>query len=228
MHETPEVRHRPRPGSIILGLLVVTIAATAGYLVGSLRETTESKALALPIVEQSQLEPAWASALRSELNALREEVRMSRAIPESRTPANTGSTSEVGPRVDLARLDAAIARLEARTKLSAQAARSPPEPRLLERLAHEASRFEWQAVGGFTNAAGYDEWLRESQEALTRSHRLWTMEDVLQAYGSPDKSTGSMVSYAVRSLDSETSVVLQFWFEGDRVTNAQVDTGSPR
>ena len=37
MHELPEVRHRPRPGSIFLGLLVVTIVGTAGYLLGSLR-----------------------------------------------------------------------------------------------------------------------------------------------------------------------------------------------
>ncbi len=231
MHELPEVRHRPRPGSIFLGLLVVTIVGTAGYLLGSLRAGGEPKLPAQPIAEESRRDPDWVSTILSELAALREEVRQAKVATTSRMPVTAASAPEAEPRADIARLDAAIARLEARTNLSAQAARSPVDPQLLERLARESIRFEWNAIDGFTDGAGFEKWSQAASEELTRSHGLWTLEDTLQAYGSPHSFRGSMgnrtVTYAVRALDSETSVLVRFWFEGDRVTVVQVETGSP-
>jgi hypothetical protein len=183
-------------------------------------------------LQRAAPEPEWLLGLQADVHALGEQLRNVPRAASDRAPATTVHDDSAALQALLSRLEAQIALLES-AAVTAHAAPAGGPPKLLERLDRDSQKFPWGPETGFVG--DLDAWTNDLQKELTRSHKLWTLDQVLSIYGAPwsvQESNGiiSQLEYPFRRLDDTTSLGLVFRFASERVVEAYVfamDT-SPR
>ncbi len=200
---------RWRNASLVLGVGLLVAVAVIGYLLGTTASPVEPVIPREPMVGVAPDTRAM-DTLHAEFRELRDELSRVRPERDVRTPAvPTLDTNERLIAV-LERLEAAIGRLEPG---QAQSASRPRDAALIGRLDRELALH--QPVPAMEEGSGAIwEWMNDRSRELTAQHALWSVDDVIAAYGRPTHVESDNVSitlrYEIRRLDEDRGVELRF------------------
>ncbi len=219
---------RQRPWVFVLGFASLIAAGVVGYLTGS----SPSKPDRVLVPEATPRSPAEygrdIADLQAELRGLREDLQHSVSVRDVRTPAHPTNVNDATLLAAIERLELSVARLEG------SKSRSPiraDDPALVARLGQELDRLSHEPPPGDDPSDVLIEWINARTDDLTSQHLLWTIDDVLAAYGRPTSAEGSqgevVLHYDVRPWDPKRFVELQFTTSSSRVMYATVTWHPP-
>jgi hypothetical protein len=206
---------------LVAGIFAGTGAFALGFALGSRTEPRASESVETTRAVQREPHPDL-TPLRDELRRLREEFERFAAARHERVPVATTVENDS--------LDALRRAVEALADSSrAPSARSDalssmktPMPELIARLGREyaalappypgreAGSEEWKQW-----QAWWDPWSDAKRKQIASAHSLWTPEDVIAAYGRPDRiepDARPNLCYTIARA-SNVDVQLQFQFD---------------
>jgi hypothetical protein len=219
-----EATPRRRPGSTLLGFGLVLATGVIGYLLGSQRTPADAHLANLSPASSQSPGAKEFEELRSELRELRDQLQQRDApVGGGRVPAGT-------PDDRLSRLLSAIEKLDAQTSRleggGVQAAKQPPNPQLLPSLAVEAKASLLRPSEQDDSSTAFNDWSEARSKELHEVHLLWTIDDIVAAYGRPSKVeevSGQLVlRYDIVPLDNEREAEIAFWTLATRVIHTSV------
>jgi hypothetical protein len=203
MNSSPPSNSTRSRSSILIGVLLAPVLLAVGYTSGRAVRSSESESAPLqPPAAQHSARAAESPQILEELHALHEELRTLREelerVRSERTPAAPSSdeSARLARRIEALEADRGSPR-DRRGDVLAKL--RTPEPDLFARLVREYDARPLHNPND-PNDDAYDQWMseweRKVRDQLTLAHQLWHADDVLVAYGRPDKvETGRRLTY---------------------------------
>lgn len=220
---------------ILLGIVAGGACVAVGFWLG--------RSAPVPLPESPALSPETPRTAANPQELVDEIRRLHEAIERlalSPPAASTSDRSVVGqPTNAIAELQHSIDELRlltARTTSSSTASpNSPPRPPhsdLMPRLARELAARPENFADDNATLERWSNWFNEKSEQLTKSHLLWTLDDVLAEYGRPrtasPMNSGIHLEYSLDVSDSR-ELFMGITLASGRVVEVQVwDNEKPK
>jgi hypothetical protein len=222
MNPAAPVTPRRRVSSLVIGIALIVAVGVLAYMLGAARAHNEPSVLREQAVAAPASYAGDLAGMRADLRDLRDQLLSAVPRPDLRTPAVPVSDTDAKLLAAIERLEAAISRLDPGF---GRPVSQPHDPDVLARLGAELRSLNPGPKDSEGNDPLFD-WMNQHGKELTARHLLWTLDEVLAAYGPPTSvetgATDITLHYDIRQLADERIMEVQFRAKSLRIVDACV------